>query len=70
MSQNHTKCSNGRSMRVLYAIIIALGIANDWKSAENMVQEKRPFINMNSLYEKTLKNGLNIDFLHQTMENP
>jgi hypothetical protein len=37
------------------AILVALGLAEDWKQAEKMIKEKRPFIKMNSLHRKSLE---------------
>lgn len=51
----HCAFGHGRSVCVLCAILVAFGIAGDWKSAENMIREKRPFISMNSLHRKNLE---------------
>lgn len=37
------------------ALMVALGLAEDWKSAEKIIREKRPFIRMNSLHHKNLE---------------
>lgn len=37
------------------AILVALGLAEDWKQAEKMIKEKRPFIKMNYLHRKSLE---------------
>lgn len=37
------------------AIMVSLGLAEDWKEAEKMIKAKRPFIKMNSLHRKSLE---------------
>ncbi|KAI3995133.1 hypothetical protein MKX01_031935 [Papaver californicum] len=50
----HCAFGHGRSVAVTCAILVALGVAEDWKSAENIIRERRPCINMNSLHRKSL----------------
>lgn len=42
-------------MCVMCALLVALGLAEDWKAAEKMIKEKRPFIKMNALHRKSLE---------------
>lgn len=42
-------------MSVACAVLVALGLADDWKSAEKIIREKRPFIKMNDLHRKNLE---------------
>lgn len=37
------------------ALLVALGVAEDWKAAEKLVQEKRSKIRMNALHRKHLE---------------
>jgi hypothetical protein len=37
------------------ALLVALGLAEDWKAAEHMIREKRPCIRMNTLHRKSLE---------------
>lgn len=37
------------------ALLVALGKAEDWKNAERLIQERRPYINMNALQHKALE---------------
>jgi hypothetical protein len=37
------------------ALLVALGLAEDWKAAEQMIHEKRPSISMNTLHRKSLE---------------
>lgn len=37
------------------ALLVALGLAEDWKAAEQMIREKRPSISMNTLHRKSLE---------------
>jgi protein-tyrosine phosphatase len=45
---------HGRSACVVCAILVALGIAENWKDAENIIRERRK-IKMNALHRKTLE---------------
>jgi protein-tyrosine phosphatase len=45
---------HGRSACVVCAILVALGIAENWKEAENIIRERRK-IKMNALHRKTLE---------------
>ncbi|KAJ6798445.1 uncharacterized protein M6B38_202215 [Iris pallida] len=51
----HCAFGHGRSVCVMCAVLVALGVAEDWKSAEKMIQERRPFIRMNRLHRKNLE---------------
>ncbi|KAF6165946.1 hypothetical protein GIB67_012843 [Kingdonia uniflora] len=46
---------HGRSVVVLCALLVALGVAGDWKDAERITRERRPSIRMNSLHRKNLE---------------
>jgi len=46
---------HGRSVCVMCALLVALGVAEDWKNAEMMVREKRPKIRMNADHRKNLE---------------
>jgi hypothetical protein len=37
------------------ALLVALGLAEDWKAAEQMIRKKRPSISMNALHRKSLE---------------
>jgi hypothetical protein len=37
------------------ALLVALGLADDWKTAEQMIRKKRPSISMNTLHRKSLE---------------
>lgn len=51
----HCAHGHGRSVCVMCALLVALGLAEDWKSAEKMIREKRPGIRMNVHHRKTLE---------------
>lgn len=51
----HCAYGHGRSVAVVCALLVALGVAEDWKSAEKLVRSKRPSIRMNSLHRKALE---------------
>lgn len=46
---------HGRSVAVMCALLVALGITEDWKGAEKLIRDKRPYIRMNSLHHTTLE---------------
>lgn len=46
---------HGRSVAVMCALLVALGVADDWKHAEKLIREGRPYIRMNSLHRKALE---------------
>jgi protein-tyrosine phosphatase len=48
-----TASGHGRSACVVCAVLVALGIAENWKDAENIIREKRK-IKMNAVHRKTL----------------
>jgi len=37
------------------ALLVALGITEDWKTAEKLIKQKRPYIRMNALHRKALE---------------
>ncbi|KAL4183040.1 hypothetical protein AMTRI_Chr11g96170 [Amborella trichopoda] len=47
--------SHGRSVAVMCALLVALGVAEDWKIAEMIIKEKRPSIRMNALHRRSLE---------------
>ncbi|CAI9091364.1 OLC1v1026380C1 [Oldenlandia corymbosa var. corymbosa] len=51
----HCAYGHGRSVAVTCALLVALGVANDWKSAEKLIKEKRPYIRMNALHRQALE---------------
>ncbi|KMZ56995.1 Dual specificity phosphatase, catalytic domain containing protein,expressed [Zostera marina] len=51
----HCAFGHGRSVCVTCAVMVAMGKAEDWKIAEKMVKEKRPFIRMNALHRANLE---------------
>ncbi|XP_071721714.1 uncharacterized protein [Rutidosis leptorrhynchoides] len=51
----HCAYGHGRSVAVTCALLVALGVAEDWKVAEKMIKEKRPYIRMNSLHRGALE---------------
>ncbi|XP_047937644.1 uncharacterized protein YnbD-like [Salvia hispanica] len=51
----HCAYGHGRSVAVMCALLVALGLAEDWKSAEKIIKEKRPYIRMNALHRKALE---------------
>lgn len=46
---------HGRSVAVMCALLVALGVAEDWKNAEKLIREKRPYIRMNALHRRALE---------------
>ncbi|XP_028805178.1 uncharacterized protein LOC114760093 [Neltuma alba] len=50
----HCAYGHGRSVAVMCALLVALGIAEDWKNAEKLIKQKRPYIRMNALHRKAL----------------
>ncbi|KAL1557761.1 hypothetical protein AAHA92_08304 [Salvia divinorum] len=51
----HCAYGHGRSVAVMCALLVALGLAEDWKTAEKIIKEKRPYIRMNALHRKALE---------------
>ncbi|KAK9127766.1 hypothetical protein Syun_016563 [Stephania yunnanensis] len=51
----HCAFGHGRSVTVTCALLVALGVAEDWKSAERIIRERRPCIRLNSLHRKALE---------------
>ncbi|XP_073021243.1 uncharacterized protein [Primulina eburnea] len=51
----HCAYGHGRSVAVMCALLVALGLAEDWKSAEKLIREKRPYIRMNALHREALE---------------
>ncbi|KAF5185427.1 Dual specificity phosphatase, partial [Thalictrum thalictroides] len=46
---------HGRSVAVVCALLVALGVAENWKNAEEIIRGRRPCIRMNSLHRKHLE---------------
>jgi hypothetical protein len=46
---------HGRSVAVMCALLVALGVVEDWKKAELFIRERRPYISMNSVQYKALE---------------
>ncbi|XVF24546.1 hypothetical protein REPUB_Repub13aG0137600 [Reevesia pubescens] len=51
----HCAYGHGRSVAVMCALLVALGVVEDWKRAEKYIRERRPYIKMNSLHHKALE---------------
>lgn len=51
----HCAFGHGRSVCIMCAVLVALGIATDWKDAERIIRLKRPFIHMNGFHRKSLE---------------
>ncbi|ONI21461.1 hypothetical protein PRUPE_2G067300 [Prunus persica] len=51
----HCAYGHGRSVAVMCALLVALGVAEDWKNAEKLIREKRPYIRMNALHRRALE---------------
>lgn len=51
----HCAYGHGRSVAVTCAVLVALGVAEDWKNAERLIKERRPYIRMNSLHRQALE---------------
>ncbi|KAK8969928.1 hypothetical protein KSP40_PGU004299 [Platanthera guangdongensis] len=51
----HCAFGHGRSVCVMCAVLVTLGVSEDWKAAEKLVKEKRPKIRMNLLHRKHLE---------------
>lgn len=51
----HCAYGHGRSVAVMCALLVALGISEDWKNAEKLIKQKRPYIRMNALHRKALE---------------
>lgn len=46
---------HGRSVAVMCALLVTLGVVDDWKNAEKLIREKRPYIRMNALHRSALE---------------
>ncbi|CAM8942611.1 unnamed protein product [Rhodiola kirilowii] len=51
----HCAYGHGRSVAVTCALLVALGVVEDWKSAEKFIRGKRPYIRMNALHRAALE---------------
>ncbi|PIN14869.1 Phosphoprotein phosphatase [Handroanthus impetiginosus] len=51
----HCAYGHGRSVAVMCALLVALGLAEDWKNAEKMIKEKRPSIRLNAFHRGALE---------------
>lgn len=51
----HCAYGHGRSVAVMCALLVALGVTDDWKNAEKLIKQKRPYIRMNALHRKALE---------------
>ncbi|KAG8651025.1 uncharacterized protein YnbD [Manihot esculenta] len=51
----HCAYGHGRSVAVTCALLVALGMVEDWKMAEKFIKEKRPYIQMNALHREALE---------------
>lgn len=46
---------HGRSVTIMCALLVVLGLAEDWKTAEKMIKAQRPWIHLNALHRKALE---------------
>lgn len=46
---------HGRSVAVMCALLVALGAVEDWKNAERLIRQRRPYIRMNALHREALE---------------
>ncbi|KAJ4720587.1 Dual specificity phosphatase protein [Melia azedarach] len=51
----HCAYGHGRSVAVMCALLVALGIVEDWKVAEKFIKKRRPYIQMNALHCNALE---------------
>lgn len=51
----HCAYGHGRSVAVMCALLVALGVVDDWKNAEKLIRERRPCIKMNALHRQALE---------------
>ncbi|KAJ6311350.1 hypothetical protein OIU77_013173 [Salix suchowensis] len=51
----HCAYGHGRSVAVMSALLVALGVVEDWKKAEQFIRERRPCISMNSVHYNALE---------------
>lgn len=51
----HCAHGHGRSVAVCCAFLVALGVAEDWKQAEKIIRERRPYIRMNIFHRRALE---------------
>ncbi|XP_042375972.1 uncharacterized protein YnbD-like isoform X1 [Zingiber officinale] len=51
----HCANGHGRSVCVMCALLVELGVAESWKDAEKMIREKRPLIRMNAHHRRRLE---------------
>lgn len=51
----HCAYGHGRSVAVMCALLVALGVVDNWKDAEKLIKSKRPYIRMNALQRKVLE---------------
>ncbi|KAK6933551.1 Dual specificity phosphatase, catalytic domain [Dillenia turbinata] len=51
----HCAYGHGRSVTVTCALLVSLGVVEDWKAAEKFIQERRPRIHLNDLQRQSLE---------------
>ncbi|KAL2943108.1 Uncharacterized protein RDABS01_031456 [Bienertia sinuspersici] len=51
----HCAYGHGRSVAVMCALLMSLGVVDNWKDAEKLIQKRRPYIRMNSLHRAALE---------------
>lgn len=51
----HCAYGHGRSVAVMSALLVALGVVEEWKKAEQFIRERRPCISMNSVHYNALE---------------
>ncbi|XP_002965246.2 uncharacterized protein LOC9659060 [Selaginella moellendorffii] len=51
----HCAKGHGRSVAVMCALLVALGVVDDWKEGESLIKRHRPKISVNSAHRKSLQ---------------
>lgn len=58
----HCAFGHGRSVAVMCALLVTLGLAEDWKDAEKIIKKSRPSIRMNTMQKQSLEEWSKIRF--------
>ncbi|KAK6929063.1 Dual specificity phosphatase, catalytic domain [Dillenia turbinata] len=51
----HCAYGHGRSVAVMCALLVSLGMVEDWKAAAKFIRERRPYTHMNDLQRQSLE---------------
>ncbi|CAH1448850.1 unnamed protein product [Lactuca virosa] len=51
----HCAYGHGRSVALMCALLVGLGVVDDWKNGEKLIKEKQPYIRMSALHRKALE---------------